>query len=180
MRKDGTRVKRADLLYTVVPYVMSKRVDSMNMITIDIPVEPLNHYINEKRKQGQAVSTMALSKKPTYFFKLTPTGLTQTHDEKHYRKSYTIIMDDVLEHIDDPCREGQLRLVKRFYKAWVYFHHRFNCRYERMIRRAGGHISWEERKPMLAGMRRWYFRSRHPVNYLKRHFPKIFGAPKTK
>ena len=60
MRKDGTRVKRADLLYTVVPYVMSKRVDSMNMITIDIPVEPLNHYINEKRKQGQAVSTMAL------------------------------------------------------------------------------------------------------------------------
>ena len=25
MRKDGTRVKKADLLYTVVPYVMSKR-----------------------------------------------------------------------------------------------------------------------------------------------------------
>ena len=60
MRKDGKRVKKADLLYTVVPYVMSKRVDSMNMITIDVPVEPLNHYINEQRKQGRGISTISL------------------------------------------------------------------------------------------------------------------------
>ena len=60
MRKDGTRVKKADLLYTVVPYVMSKRVDSMNMITLDIPIEPLDRYINEQRKQGVGVSTMSL------------------------------------------------------------------------------------------------------------------------
>ena len=60
MRKDGARVKKADLLYTVVPYVMSKRVDSMNMVTVDVPVEPLNHYINDKRKQGVGISTIAL------------------------------------------------------------------------------------------------------------------------
>lgn len=60
MRKDGTRVKKADLLYTVVPYVMSKRVDSMNMITVDVPVEPLNRYINEQRKQGVGISTISL------------------------------------------------------------------------------------------------------------------------
>ncbi|MBR2782611.1 MAG: 2-oxo acid dehydrogenase subunit E2 [Firmicutes bacterium] len=60
MRKDGNRVKKADLLYTVVPYVMSKRVDSMNMITVDVPVEPLNHYINEQRKQGRGISTISL------------------------------------------------------------------------------------------------------------------------
>lgn len=60
MRKDGTRVKKADLLYTVVPYVMSKRVDSMNMITLDIPIEPLDRYINEQRKQGVGISTMSL------------------------------------------------------------------------------------------------------------------------
>ena len=60
MRKDGTRVKKADLLYTVVPYVMSKRVDSMNMITLDIPIEPLDRYINGQRKQGVGISTMSL------------------------------------------------------------------------------------------------------------------------
>ena len=60
MRKDGKRVKKADLLYTVVPYVMSKRVDSMNMITVDVPVEPLNRYINDQRKQGRGVSTISL------------------------------------------------------------------------------------------------------------------------
>lgn len=129
---------------------------------------------------AKAVNTLALSKKPTYVYKLVPTGLTQTNDLKLYSKSYTIIMEDVLKHIDDPCRDGQLRLVKRFYKAWVYFHHRFNCRYERMIRCAGGHISWEERKPMLEGIWRVYTRRRYPLNYLKRHFPKVFGALKTK
>lgn len=60
MRKDGKRVKKADLLYTVVPYVMNKRVDSMNMVTVDIPVEPLNRYINDQRKQGRGISTLAL------------------------------------------------------------------------------------------------------------------------
>lgn len=60
MRSDGSRVKKADLLYTVVPHIMNKRVDSMNMITLDIPVEPLHNYINAKRKEGIAISHVGL------------------------------------------------------------------------------------------------------------------------
>ena len=41
MRKDGVRVKDADPMYTVAPYIMDKRYDAMNMITLDIPAEPM-------------------------------------------------------------------------------------------------------------------------------------------
>jgi pyruvate/2-oxoglutarate dehydrogenase complex dihydrolipoamide acyltransferase (E2) component len=39
---------------------MDKRYDAMNMITIDIPLEPMQKYINAKRKEGQNFSHMAL------------------------------------------------------------------------------------------------------------------------
>lgn len=39
-RKDGIRVKDADPMYCIVPYIMNKRYDAMNMITLDIPVMP--------------------------------------------------------------------------------------------------------------------------------------------
>ena len=60
MRPDGKRVKNADPMYIVASYIMDKRVDSMNMITIDIPYEPLHEYINKKRKEGINISHMAL------------------------------------------------------------------------------------------------------------------------
>ena len=60
MRADGRRIKNADPMYTVAAYIMDKRVDSMNMITIDIPVDPIKEYINEKRKQGTNISHMAV------------------------------------------------------------------------------------------------------------------------
>ena len=60
MRADGKRVKNADPMYTVAAYIMDKRMDSMNMITIDIPVDPIKEYINEKRKQGSNISHMAV------------------------------------------------------------------------------------------------------------------------
>ena len=60
MRPDGKRVKNADPMYTVAAYIMSKRVDSMNSITIDIPVEPIKEYLNEKRKEGKNISHMAV------------------------------------------------------------------------------------------------------------------------
>ncbi len=60
MRADGTRVKKASLLYTVVPHIMKSRVDSMNAITIDIPIDPLHNYINEKRKEGISISHVGL------------------------------------------------------------------------------------------------------------------------
>lgn len=60
MRADGKRIKNADPMYTVAAYIMNKRVDSMNMITIDIPVEPIKEYLNTKRKQGKNISHMAV------------------------------------------------------------------------------------------------------------------------
>lgn len=60
MRADGKRVRKADPMYTVAAHIMSKRVDSMNMTTIDVPYEPLQAYINKKRKEGINISHMAL------------------------------------------------------------------------------------------------------------------------
>ncbi len=60
MRADGKRIRNADPMYTVAAYIMDKRVDSMNMITIDIPVDPIKEYLNEKRKQGINISHMSV------------------------------------------------------------------------------------------------------------------------
>ncbi|MBQ8304243.1 MAG: hypothetical protein IJX79_04800 [Clostridia bacterium] len=59
-RADGKRLRNTDPMYTVAPFIMDKRYDAMNMITIDIPLEPMQKYINAKRKEGQNVSHMAL------------------------------------------------------------------------------------------------------------------------
>ena len=47
-------------MYTVASYIMDKRMDSMNMITLNIPYEPIQSYLNEKRKQGTPVSHLAV------------------------------------------------------------------------------------------------------------------------
>ncbi len=60
MRPDGTRVKDAEAMYMIVPYIMVKRYDAMNMITVDIPIKPLNEYRAKLRPQGKAVSMLAL------------------------------------------------------------------------------------------------------------------------
>ncbi len=59
-RADGKRVKNADPMYTVAPFIMDKRYDSMNMIELDIPSDPIKRYINEKRKEGKNISHMAV------------------------------------------------------------------------------------------------------------------------
>ena len=51
MRADGKRLRHTDPMYRVAAHIMDKRVDSMNMITIDIPYEPIQDYINKKRKE---------------------------------------------------------------------------------------------------------------------------------
>ena len=60
MRADGKKVKNVDPMYLIAPYIMNKRVDSINMTTIDIPHEPIQKYINKKRKEGINISHMAL------------------------------------------------------------------------------------------------------------------------
>ena len=56
MRADGKRLRNTDPMYTVAAYVMSKRVDSMNMVTLDIPYDPIQEYLNKKRRKGVSLS----------------------------------------------------------------------------------------------------------------------------
>ena len=60
MRNDGRKVKPDDPMYFLIPYFLTKRYDAMNMITVDVPEEPLRQYMNEKRKEGIRISHVAL------------------------------------------------------------------------------------------------------------------------
>jgi pyruvate/2-oxoglutarate dehydrogenase complex dihydrolipoamide acyltransferase (E2) component len=60
MRADGKRIRNMTGEYAVVPHIMAERSDSMNMTEINIPLEPLQKYINAKRNEGVAISHLAL------------------------------------------------------------------------------------------------------------------------
>lgn len=60
MRADGIRLKNIDPMYTVAAHVMNKRMDSMNMITVNIPIDPIRDYLKEKRRQGTPLSHLAV------------------------------------------------------------------------------------------------------------------------
>ncbi|MBO7520490.1 MAG: hypothetical protein J6T73_06910 [Clostridia bacterium] len=60
MRADGIKLKNIDPMYKVAAYVMDKRYDAMNMVTIDIPLEHISNYLKEKRKDGINISHMAV------------------------------------------------------------------------------------------------------------------------
>ena len=60
MRADGKRLRNTDPMYTVAAYVMSKRVDSMNMVTLDIPYDPIQEYLNKKRRKGVSLSHLGV------------------------------------------------------------------------------------------------------------------------
>ncbi len=60
MRKDGIKVEVEQPMYALIPFFMTHRYDSMNMITVDIPEEPLRNYMNQKRREGRPISHMAL------------------------------------------------------------------------------------------------------------------------
>lgn len=59
-RADGKRVKNTDPMYTVAPFIMDKRYDSMNMIELNIPLDSIQSYINARRKEGVTISHMAV------------------------------------------------------------------------------------------------------------------------
>lgn len=48
MRPDGIRVKGRDPMYSLMPYFLTHRYDSQNMITLDIPVAPLHTHTSMK------------------------------------------------------------------------------------------------------------------------------------
>ena len=60
MRAEGKRVRNADPMHKIAAYIMDKRVDSMNMTTIDIPIEPIKEYLGKKRQQGINISHMSV------------------------------------------------------------------------------------------------------------------------
>ncbi|MGN0172993.1 MAG: hypothetical protein ACI39F_00990 [Acutalibacteraceae bacterium] len=60
MRADGKKLKKLDAMYKATPRFMPHRYDSMNMITIDIPLEPMREYVNKRRKTASPVSHLAI------------------------------------------------------------------------------------------------------------------------
>lgn len=60
MRADGKKLKNVDAIYRVVPHIMCERHDAMNMITLNLPVEPMNKYMRAKAAEGIKLSHMTL------------------------------------------------------------------------------------------------------------------------
>ena len=59
-RPDGKQLKKLGVEYLVMAHVMKHRYDALNMITLDIPVAPVRHYLNEKRKEGKRYSHLTV------------------------------------------------------------------------------------------------------------------------
>lgn len=59
-RVDGTLVRDEVPMYYLIPHFLTERSDSMNMITLDIPIEPQRAYMNAKRREGKRISHMAI------------------------------------------------------------------------------------------------------------------------
>ena len=60
-RADGKKIKNAEPMYKIASYIMNKRVDSMNMITVDLPLDSMTAYIHKmRREKGVALSYMGL------------------------------------------------------------------------------------------------------------------------
>ena len=60
VRADGKKTKDVFPMYMVAAHLMSRRYDAMNMITLDIPLEPIRTYLNKKKKEGIFLSHMGL------------------------------------------------------------------------------------------------------------------------
>ncbi len=60
MRKDGRRIKTLQPMYQVAAHIMAERNDAMNMIELNIPEEPIKHYLNESKKAGYRFSHLSV------------------------------------------------------------------------------------------------------------------------
>lgn len=59
-RKDGKRIKNVEPMYAIVPHIIPKRYDSMNMTEVDFPIKPMQDYLNKKRAEGYQFSHLGL------------------------------------------------------------------------------------------------------------------------
>ncbi len=60
MRRDGKKIKVESVEYAITPHIMPQRNDALNFIEVDIPLEPMQKYLNAKRKEGERISHLAL------------------------------------------------------------------------------------------------------------------------
>lgn len=60
MRPDGRRVKDMEAMYFLIPQFLTRRYDSMNMITLDIPLDPIKDYKNKKKAEGVSMTHLAV------------------------------------------------------------------------------------------------------------------------
>ncbi|MBQ6679087.1 MAG: 2-oxo acid dehydrogenase subunit E2 [Lachnospiraceae bacterium] len=60
MRKDGRRLKTMQPMYQVAAHIMADRNDATNMIRVDIPADPIQQFLNKKRKEGKHYSHLAV------------------------------------------------------------------------------------------------------------------------
>jgi len=60
MRPDGRRIRTLQPLYQLSMHIMAERNDAMNMIELDIPIEPIHNYLNETKKQGYRFSHLSV------------------------------------------------------------------------------------------------------------------------
>ena len=59
-RADGVLLRHTDPMYRIAAQVMATRSDSMNMITLDIPLAPIDAYLRQKKREGHTMSHMAV------------------------------------------------------------------------------------------------------------------------
>ena len=59
-RADGKRLRHTDPMWRIAAHVMVKRSDTLNNITLDIPLEPIDAYIRQKKKEGHPISHMTV------------------------------------------------------------------------------------------------------------------------
>lgn len=60
MRRDGKKIKVESVEYAITPHIMCERNDALNLIEVDIPAEPIQNYLNAKRKEGIKLSHLAV------------------------------------------------------------------------------------------------------------------------
>lgn len=51
-RPDGRRIRSLDPLNAIIPYIMCKRNDASNMITVTVDVQNIEKYVKKKRDEG--------------------------------------------------------------------------------------------------------------------------------
>ena len=57
-RYDGWRVRKVDALFSVVPFILPKRTDSEVFFAVKIPIESIENFVREHKKEMPGLSIM--------------------------------------------------------------------------------------------------------------------------